>query len=73
MSETHVCKQCRFALKAPGQSKALFCRRFPPVAVLVGVGQHPITHEPVPMTVGAFPSVQPDWECGEFKQKVTIQ
>ena len=58
MTETRVCKQCRFALKAPGQSKALFCRRFPPVAVLVGAVQHPITNEPIPMTVEAFPSVR---------------
>jgi len=56
----------------PGNNTVFFCRRYPPIPVVINV-PHPMDPgQLVPSAQTLFPSVQKDTSCGEFKAKLSV-
>ncbi len=66
-----ACRDCAFAMAEPGavplRPGPLQCRRHPPVAVVV-----PTPDGRSVMIRPCVPSVDADFWCGEFKEKIVI-
>lgn len=62
-----TCEMCKFFKPEAAKPTQGECRRFPPTPVL---GPHPVTRQPVPVGITAY--VPKDYECGEFKLKVSV-
>lgn len=66
MSTCSTCKYLNTNAKAPA------CRRYPPRVSYVVVPKHNVLTgrmEPSEESLAGFPTVRPDWSCGEWMPK----
>lgn len=72
-----TCPNCKFSIRA-GPEDAFFCRRNPPVvSTVIGYREEMEKGKRVwtPFAAGnaqAFPRVEADWFCGEWKPKIVM-
>ncbi len=66
MSVTKECQGCEFWRKIPS-AKWGTCHEGPKTPVMVGMGQHPVTQEPVPVIMCYWPETQANEFCGRFQ------
>ena len=67
------CRLCRHWFAHPKMPKGVGqCRANPPVPLVVGVMQHPVTGQPQPVINGFFPETPADSFCGRCESKLEL-
>lgn len=68
-AQVECCGNCRFWQILPG-NKVGACRCNPPTAIMVGMGQHPVSQKPMPLVDGFFATTRADIWCGRHEFRV---
>lgn len=67
---TRQCGTCSFFRKIQGRASGT-CHANPPIPVMVGMGQNPVTQQPTPVILTYWPELGAHDFCGHYAIAVT--
>jgi hypothetical protein len=61
----NTCETCNAYLKRG--PKDGYCRAVPPIPLVVGLSEHPVTHQPTPRVEALFPPMDKNSWCRQYQ------